>query len=219
MAAENHSRYLTAVLSCVADGVFTVDEEFRITSFNRRAERITGVAAGDALGKHCSDVLRADICEDGCPIRKMLETNGEIVDQPARILINTAHPTPVSVSSVLLREKNGKVLGAVETFRDLSALEQLRDEIQKQDGLEDIAGKSEAFREVFAILPGGPQPARQASAESRQPSSPLGRAEADAIRRTLSAAGGRIGRAANELGISRTTLWRKMRKHGIRVDE
>ena len=49
MAAKNHDSLLTAVLSCVADGVFTVDERFRITSFNRRAERITGVAAGTGV--------------------------------------------------------------------------------------------------------------------------------------------------------------------------
>jgi PAS domain S-box-containing protein len=189
MAVENNDRLLKAVLSCVADGVFTVDDKFRITSFNRRAERITGVAAGDALGKRCSDILQADICKEQCPVRRMMESDGEIADQPAQILVNTPHSTAVSVSSALLR-KNGRFLGAVQ-----------------------------AFREAVVTVADVPQPAEQKSAAPRRRSSPLGLAEADAIRRTLSAAGGHIGRAAKELGISRTTLWRKMRKHGIRTDE
>jgi transcriptional regulator with PAS, ATPase and Fis domain len=41
----------------------------------------------------------------------------------------------------------------VETFRDLSTIEQLRREIQNQYTFEDIIGKSEAFRKIFAILP------------------------------------------------------------------
>jgi PAS domain S-box-containing protein len=214
METENHSALFTAALSCVADGVFTVDEHFRVTSFNKAAERITGVAADEALGKRCSDVLHADICENGCAIRRMLEKGREIVDQPARILGNKGRPTPVSVSAAALREKDGKLLGAVETFRDLSALEELRREIQGH-----IIGKSAVFQKVFAILPDSLQPANQppASAVARRPASPLGQAEADAIRGVLSATGGHIGRAARKLGISRTTLWRKMKKHGIRV--
>jgi PAS domain S-box-containing protein len=219
MGTENHSALFTAALSCVADGVFTVDEHFRITSFNRAAERITGVAADKALGKRCSDVLRADICENGCAVRRMLETGREVVGRPARILGTKSRPTPVSVSAAVLREKDGKLHEAVETFRDLSALEQLRREIQDRDVFEDIVGKSAAFQKVFAILPDSPQPANQppARAVARRAASPLGRAEADAIRDVLLATGGHLGRAAKELGISRTTLWRKMKKHGIRV--
>ncbi len=44
-------------------------------------------------------------------------------------------------------------MGAVETFRDLSTLEQLRREIRNQYTFEDIIGKSEAFQKIFAILP------------------------------------------------------------------
>ena len=34
---------LSTILESIADGVFTVDREWRIRSFNRAAERITGV--------------------------------------------------------------------------------------------------------------------------------------------------------------------------------
>jgi len=53
----------------------------------------------------------------------------------------------------VLRAEDGTLLGAVETFRDLSTLEQLRREIQSQYTFEDIIGKSEAFQKIFALLP------------------------------------------------------------------
>ena len=153
MKPRAEGAFFQTVLRCVADGVFTVDNDWRITSFNPAAERITGVPAEEALGKRCSDVLHANICENGCAIRKTLETGAEIIDQPARILDKWGKGVPISVSTAVLREEDGTVLGAVETFRDLSQLEQLRREVQSRYTFEDIIGKSEAFQKIFAILP------------------------------------------------------------------
>lgn len=54
------------ILDSIVDGVFTVDEEWQITSFNRAAEEITGVASADAIGQRCCDVFHASICENQC---------------------------------------------------------------------------------------------------------------------------------------------------------
>ena len=151
--ATQETRFLQTILSCVADGVFTVDCHFRITSFNKAAERITGVPVERAIGKRCSDVFHADICERGCAIRQTLDNGCELIDQPARILTDRGRSIPISISSAVLRAEDGAVLGAVETFRDLSTLEQLRREIQSRYTFEDIIGKSEAFQKIFAILP------------------------------------------------------------------
>jgi len=147
------ARFFETVLHCVADGVFTVDTNWRITSFNRAAERITGVPVERAVGRRCSEVLHSDLCEHGCPIRETLETRAEVIDRPARILTRKGRPVPISVSSAVLRAESGDLLGAVETFRDLSTIEQLRREIRNQYSFEDIIGKSEAFQKIFAILP------------------------------------------------------------------
>ncbi len=153
MAQDLDRRFLLTILSSIADGVFTVDTDWRITSFNRAAERITGVSEEQALGKRCSDVFHADICERGCALRETMRTGEELIDQPTRILDSRGRSVPVSVSTAVLREPTGKLLGAVETFRDLSPLEQLRREIARQYTFEDIVGKSAALKKVFAILP------------------------------------------------------------------
>ena len=59
---EMEKQFLETILGSVADGVFTVDQQWRITSFNRAAERITGISASEAIGKKCHDVFHADVC-------------------------------------------------------------------------------------------------------------------------------------------------------------
>lgn len=56
----------------ISDGVFTVDLEWRITSFNRAAEEITGVSRSEAIGRLCSEVFRSSLCGDNCPLQDTL---------------------------------------------------------------------------------------------------------------------------------------------------
>ncbi|MGB7630441.1 MAG: sigma 54-interacting transcriptional regulator [Candidatus Deferrimicrobium sp.] len=146
-------QFLETILSSIADGVFTVDQRWRITSFNRAAERITGVPASEAIGKRCSEVFHADICEQRCALRQTMESGRELIDHPAKILNFRGRSVPITLSTAVLRDAKGTLLGGVETFRDLSALEQLRREIQHQYTFEDMVGKSKAFRKIFAIMP------------------------------------------------------------------
>ena len=46
------------ILESISDGVFTVNSNWQITSFNRAAEEITGISREEAIGKRCSEVFR-----------------------------------------------------------------------------------------------------------------------------------------------------------------
>ena len=58
------------ILDSISEGVFTVDKNWRITSFNRAAEEITGIKKKDAIGKKCREILQADVCETDCTLKK-----------------------------------------------------------------------------------------------------------------------------------------------------
>ena len=141
------------ILDSVADGVFTVDREWRISSFNRAAEDITGVPREEALGQRCCDVFRASICETGCALRDTLETGDPIVNKSVFIVDTEGSKRPVSISTAILRDREGRIVGGVETFRDLSHVEQLRKELEGRFGLGDIIGRSRAMRDLFEVLP------------------------------------------------------------------
>ena len=86
MGARPENREQGVILDSIADGVFTVDDKWRITLFNRAAERITGVPRDEAIGRLCCDVFRASICESECALRQTLETGRSIVAKPIYIV-------------------------------------------------------------------------------------------------------------------------------------
>jgi PAS domain S-box-containing protein len=141
------------ILDSINEGVFTVDHQWRITAFNRAAERITGVRRQDALGKRCSDVFRANICEESCALRRTLSTGKPVVSATANIIGVNGGRIPIRISTALLCDRDGQVAGGVETFQDLSYVEQLRKELEARYTFEDIVGRSPAMRNLFDILP------------------------------------------------------------------
>ena len=141
------------ILDSIADGVFSVDKDWRISSFNRAAEKITGVSRKDAVGQLCKDVLKADICERNCCLRATMRTGKPIVNKNVYIIDAEGRKRPISISTALLRDKKGKLLGAVETFRDISVEEDLRKAIEKKYSFADIISKNHRILQLFDILP------------------------------------------------------------------
>ncbi len=141
------------ILDSIADGVFTVDLDWRITSFNRAAENITGIRKSDAMGKRCSEVLRANMCETNCILRETFDTQKAVVNVPMYIMRADKSRLPVNVSTNILKNSKGDFVGGVETFRDLSAINSLKRELFKQHSFEDIISKNSRMLKLFSILP------------------------------------------------------------------
>jgi PAS domain S-box-containing protein len=141
------------ILESISDGVFTIDENWRITSFNRAAEAITGVNRREAIGNRCSDVFRSTMCEAHCALRTTIETGAVRVNNAGYIINAQGKRIPISVSTALLRDAQGKAIGGVETFRDLSTVEELRKEILGRFQLGDILTRSPNMRRLLDFLP------------------------------------------------------------------
>jgi len=141
------------ILDSVADGVFTVDDHMFITSFNRAAERITGVPRDEAIGRPCFEIFRGDRCQTDCALKKSFQTGKERINLHVRVTNRQGKTIPISVSTAVLRDEGGHVIGGVETFRDLSAEEALRKEIFRSYTFEDIVSKNHKMRAIFDLLP------------------------------------------------------------------
>jgi PAS domain S-box-containing protein len=122
-------------------------------TFNRAAERITGVPRLKAIGQQCSEVFRADICEKDCALKRTLATGRPIVNAMAHIIKETGERVPIRISTALLKDDRGTVVGGVETFQDLSQVEQLQKELESRYTFEDIVGRSPAMKNLFQVLP------------------------------------------------------------------
>jgi len=141
------------ILDSVNEGVFTVDPNWHITAFNRAAERITGVSREQAIGSACCDVFRGNICEKDCALRRTMTSGNPIVNATAHIIDHQGQRVPIRLSTALLKDNEGNIVGGVETFQDLSQVEQLQKELQARYTFEDIVGRSPAMMRLFEILP------------------------------------------------------------------
>ncbi|MBS3820842.1 MAG: PAS domain-containing protein [Planctomycetes bacterium] len=141
------------ILDSINEGVFTVGLDWRVTAFNQAAQRITGVSRKQAIGRPCCDVFRADICERNCALRRTMETGTPIVNATAHIVDENGRRVPIRIATALLKDRNGQFMGGVETFQDLTQVEQLQKELQARYSFEDIVGRSPAMIRLFEIMP------------------------------------------------------------------
>ncbi|MFO7667694.1 MAG: sigma 54-interacting transcriptional regulator [Desulfobacterales bacterium] len=150
--AGDYSR--DVILNSINEGVFTVDCDWRITAFNRAAERITGVAGREAIGRFCFEVFHANICEKDCALRRTFDTGKPVVNATAHIVNRQGQQVPIRLSTAILKDgQQSRVIGGVETFQDLSQVKQLQKELQGRYTFQDIVGRSDAMMRLFEILP------------------------------------------------------------------
>jgi PAS domain S-box-containing protein len=144
---------LEEVFASIADGLFTVDTDWNVTYFNESAQRITGIAADEAVGRKCWDVLRSSLCDGQCVIDHCLRCGGRVVNKSIFIVRGDGARVPVSISAAPLRNSRGEVVGGVETFRDLTEIHVMRKKVEGLYRFEDIIGRSPALEKLFGILP------------------------------------------------------------------
>jgi PAS domain S-box-containing protein len=141
-----------AILGSIADGLFTVDHEWRITSFNRAAERMTGWRESEVLGKFCSQVLKTDRCREGCPLASTLERQQNLFDYEVTIQDRDDEPKKVSINTAVLNNREGAPIGGVVSFRDTSLLKKLQDDLHATAQFEGMVGKHKKMLEIYELI-------------------------------------------------------------------
>ena len=142
-----------AILESISDGVFTVDRDWNVASFNRAAEEITGIPRREAIGRPCSEVLRSNMCGDHCPLQQTLKSGRPIIGRSGYFIDADGDRIPISISTAVLRDEDGTVIGGAETFRDLSEVEALRQELNGKAHVGDLTSRSPVMQKLFAFLP------------------------------------------------------------------
>ena len=140
-----------AILESISDAVFTVDEEWRITSFNRSAEQITGIPRNEAIGMLCSEVFRSNMCESDCALRQTMHSDIQIIDKHGYIVDHDGNRNPISLSTAVLRDHEGHIIGGAETFRDLSEVEALKKELKGRSSLGNLISHSSTMMKIFEL--------------------------------------------------------------------
>jgi len=148
-----HESMNQIIFNSISDGVFTVNQDCIITSFNRAAERITGFKVHEAVGKHCFDIFRTEICHKQCALKDTLQTADPVENAHVKIITRDEREVTISVTTTLLRDDSDDIVGAVEFFRDISELEHLRESLDRKRGLDDIVSVNQNMQQLKNLLP------------------------------------------------------------------
>ncbi len=141
------------ILDNITDGVFTVDTEWKVTSFNRAAEQITGRASADVIGQPCHEIFQASICGKSCAIAASINSGKPDKNRCIHIKNIDNVKIPISICAAPMYDNGGNLIGGVETFRDLRPSTALHTHQYRQRRIGDIITKSPAMNKVFDLLP------------------------------------------------------------------
>jgi PAS domain S-box-containing protein len=107
-------------LNRIPDGLFTIDNEWRITYFNPAAEKITGFSAADAVGMYCKDVFKNSVCETDCALKRAIAEGRNIQNREYMITSIEGKEIPVICSTSVFRDGSGRIAGGLEIFKDIT---------------------------------------------------------------------------------------------------
>jgi diguanylate cyclase (GGDEF)-like protein/PAS domain S-box-containing protein len=121
---DNRDETYKAILDNIHDGVYFVDTERRITYWNKGAERISGYTSQQVMGRRCMDNLLnhvtengTQLCLKGCPLHATIQ-DGKPREAEIYLHHTDGHRVPVLVHTSPIRDQDGAIIGAVETFSD-----------------------------------------------------------------------------------------------------
>lgn len=119
------------ILDSLSDGVYVCDRDRRIVYWSKSAERITGWASEDVVGRRCLDDVLCHVDKDNhklcgeefCPLHRSMIT-GTASTVPLIVFAQGKDGTriPMQVAVSPIRDQAGEVIGGVETFREMSVV-------------------------------------------------------------------------------------------------
>jgi two-component system, NtrC family, response regulator HydG len=154
--------FASLIIDAMAEGVFTLDADRRITSWNRAMTQITGYEAQEALGQTCRFFEFNRCFQENCPpdfkacgILKMGQVNGKECELRHR----DGHRVPVIKNARVIPDGTGGILGIVETVTDLTELKETREKAEaaerrlgERHQFGNIIGKSPGMTQVFSAV-------------------------------------------------------------------
>lgn len=149
---QNNDSNTDIILNSIAEGVITVDKEFKITFINEAAEKLTGFKKEQVIGQFCKGVFKSEFCLTNCPIAQVLKNGKNIFDMDTSINCLENQPIPIRLNAAVLKDENGIPIGGVITFRDISLFKQVEDIIRAESQFYGMVGKNKSLKEIYQLI-------------------------------------------------------------------
>lgn len=154
-----NQRVVRCILDSMADGVFVLDSDGKIVSWNRAMERISGYRAEEALGQTCALLACSRCFGMLCPAdigKCRVFEKGSSGAKECQLQHRDGYDVAVIKHASVVKDENGRILGIVETVTDMSELNRVRQQAEEASlrlgelyRLDNIIGRSRAMQDVF----------------------------------------------------------------------
>jgi PAS domain S-box-containing protein len=141
------------ILDDFAVGFVLVDEAGRVSFFNREAQKITGHAQAEALGRPLEETFTIAPPPAKSYLEEALEAGKRVLRKRCRIVQRGGKVLPVDLRIVVLRDRAQRLLGAMFSFIDDSARSVLEATLQQTQTLGDLIGRDAAMAQILEMLP------------------------------------------------------------------
>jgi len=156
------AKYWKTIVDTLQDGLMVLDPEGNILAMNPAAEKLTGYTADELVGRNCR-TLNCTGCElfgrgsgnQWCS----LFVKGNVKAKKCLISKKDRRAVHVVKNAAVLRDAEGRALGAVETFTDISEIVRQQQEIEtlrKSCHLEEkhhgLLGESRPMLRLFELI-------------------------------------------------------------------
>jgi PAS domain S-box-containing protein len=159
---EQAHLYWESVVNTMAEGLFIVDTEGVVVFINPAAERITGYTRDEVLGRPCS-VFESETCLACSSVNGQfscgLFEKGRVTNRRCTLSSKDGGLIHLLKNASVLRDRDGQVIGGVETLTDISEvvdkdrqISHLKRELDQSYGFEGMIGNSEVMRQVYQLL-------------------------------------------------------------------
>ncbi|MGD2270034.1 MAG: sigma 54-interacting transcriptional regulator [Desulfobacterales bacterium] len=158
----NLSKYWKTIVDTLQDGLLVIDPKGTILAVNPAAERLTGYRSDELVGQSCRildctgcEIIGRGAAEKWCA----LYAKGDVRAKNCFITSKEHRTINVVKNASVLRDEKGRIIGAVETLKDLSDLVRQQEEILSlrktlylEDGYHGILGKSPVMHRLFELI-------------------------------------------------------------------
>ena len=135
-------------------GLVAIDNHRKVTSLNHVAGFILSLSAAEVIGENATQVVPEELLK----LLENLDTEKGVVEKEIDCTVRQGKVIPLEVSATLLNDENGKFLGYVLLFKDLSEVRSLRKEIARSQRLASVgrlaAGVSHEIRNPLSSIKG-----------------------------------------------------------------
>jgi PAS domain S-box-containing protein len=109
-----------SVVRAIADPMYTMDREKKITYINDAAAALVGFAPDEAVGKRCDEVFRGEFCRTSCLYDQVLESGDMVHGVEREILTRRDERIITRASGAVLMTAGNEIAGFLEIMTDVT---------------------------------------------------------------------------------------------------